>query len=309
MHRIEFLYWEDCPSHDLALRRLRSVLDAVGVEEDVHVVAVTSDAQAQALRFPGSPTIRVDGVDLFPVADATYGLNCRVFHTPDGRVTPVPTVAMLEDAVRSALRRRSGAPEAAREAGPSAGAGGRVPVALAVGSPLLPFALRGTDGRLHSTDDYRDARILGVVFTCLHCPYALAWEDRLIRIQRQYADRAVQLLLVNPTDPRRHPEDGEEHMRRRAQQRGYPFPFLADPGQQVAWRYGATRTPEVFLFDAARILRYHGAVDDAYEDPAAVQHPYLHQAVEALLAGRTPPHPQTPVVGCRISYSPLPPAQ
>ncbi|MDR7509918.1 MAG: redoxin domain-containing protein [Armatimonadota bacterium] len=305
MFQIEFLYWEDCPSHEPALKRLRQVVEALGVRASVRVIRVDTDEQARALRFAGSPTIRVNGVDLFPAPGEAYRLTCRVFLTPDGRVTPIPTVAMLEDALRSALDRPPRAASTEPADGGDAG-GGHTLLALEVGSPLIPFTLRDAAGHRVGTDDYRSARVLGVVFTCLHCPYALAWEDRLIRIQRDYAGRGVQLLLVNPTDPRRHPEDGEESMRRRAQERGYPFPFLADPAQEVARRYGATRTPEVFLFDSAGILRYHGGVDDNSEDPAAVRHPYLRQALDALLAGRTPPLAETPVIGCRIVYGHAP---
>ncbi len=311
MPEIEFLYWEDCPSHGPTLERLRQALDAAGVSALVRLIRVDSDEQARALRFPGSPTIRVDGVDLFPAPGAAYGLTCRVFHTPDGRVIPVPTVAMLLDALRSVLGRRPPEGEAA-PVGPDA-AGSRsaaaAPGPLPVGSRLIPFALRDADGRVRSTDDYRAARVLGVIFTCLHCPYALAWEDRLIQVQREYGPRGVQLLLVNPTDPRRHPEDSEENMRRRVRQRGYPFPFLANPGQEVARRYGATRTPEVFLFDDSRILRYHGAVDDSPEDPSAVRRPYLREALDALLAGNAPPDAETPVVGCRIVLTQQPQGQ
>ena len=97
---IELLYWEECPSYDLALQRLREVLAERQMAASVHLVEVTTEQQAEALRFPGSPTIRIDGQDLFPVPAGPYGLTCRVYHTRDGRVTPLPTKEMLEGALR-----------------------------------------------------------------------------------------------------------------------------------------------------------------------------------------------------------------
>lgn len=175
-------------------------------------------------------------------------------------------------------------------------------MAIALESRLVPFLLPGTDGRTYRPEEFAEARVFGVIFHCNHCPYAQAWEDRLIQTQRDYAPRGVRFVLINSNDPTRYPEDGFEKMRERAAAKGYPFPYLFDETQEVARAYGATRTPEIFLFDAQRVLRYHGAPDDNYEDPAAVRHPYLRDALEALLAGRTPPVPETTPVGCTIKW-------
>ncbi len=173
---------------------------------------------------------------------------------------------------------------------------------LAIESRLIPFALRGTDGATHRAEDFAQVPVFGVIFHCNHCPYAQAWEDRLIQTQREYAARGVRLVLINANDAAKYPTDDFAHMRARAQEKDYPFPYLHDETQEVARAYGATRTPEVFLFDARRVLRYHGAPDDNYEDPAAVQHHYLRDAVEALLAGETPATPETKPVGCTIKW-------
>lgn len=175
-------------------------------------------------------------------------------------------------------------------------------MALAIGSHIIPFALRGTDGVLHRSEDSAGAPVVGVIFHCNHCPYAQAWEDRLIALQRAYAARGVRLVLVNPNDPVKYPADDFAHMEARAEEKGYPFPYLHDETQEVARAYGATRTPEVFLFDRTGALRYHGAPDDNYEDPAAVLSPYLRDAIEALLAGTTPSTPRTTPVGCTIKW-------
>jgi len=173
---------------------------------------------------------------------------------------------------------------------------------LALESRLIAFALKGTDGKVHKPDESAGAKVLGVIFTCNHCPYAQAWEGRLIQAQRDYAARGVQFLLINSNDPAKYPVDSFESMQRRAAEKQYPFPYLFDATQEVARQYGATRTPEIFLFDAGRSLRYHGAPDDNYEDPQAVRQPYLRDAIEALLAGKPPATVETKPVGCSIKW-------
>jgi peroxiredoxin len=173
---------------------------------------------------------------------------------------------------------------------------------LPLESKLVPFSLPGTDEKTYSADQYRQAKILGVVFTCNHCPYAKAWEDRLINAQRDFAKSGVQMLLINSNDPAKFPDDSFENMKRRSKEKGYPFPYLFDESQEVAKSYGATRTPEVFLFDAGRVLRYHGAPDDNFEDPSAVTHHYLRDAIQALIAGRRPDTTDTKVIGCTIKW-------
>lgn len=173
---------------------------------------------------------------------------------------------------------------------------------LALESRLISFALRGTDEMVYRPESYRGAKVLGVIFSCNHCPYAQAWEGRLIQIQRDDADRGVQLLLINSNDPAKYPDDSFQNMQRRAKEKQYPFPYLLDETQEVARQYGATRTPEIFLFDERRVLRYHGAPDDNYENPAAVRQPYLRDAIEALLASKTPRMTETKPVGCTIKW-------
>jgi len=173
---------------------------------------------------------------------------------------------------------------------------------LALQSRLIPFSLKGTDGRTYRPEDFAQAKVFGVIFTCNHCPYARAWEDRLIRGQRDYANRGVRFILINSNDPVKVPDDSFDQMKVRAQAKAYPFPYVFDDTQEVAKAYGATRTPEIFLFDESRTLRYHGAPDDNYEDPAAVRHQYLRDALDALLAGSTPPTPETKAVGCTIKW-------
>jgi hypothetical protein len=130
----------------------------------------------------------------------------------------------------------------------------------------------------------------------------LAWEDRLIEAQRDYADRGVQFILINSNDPNRYTVDDFPHMKTHAQEKGFPFPYLFDESQEIARAYGAGYTPEIFLFDSDRRLGYHGAPDDNYDDPGAVKRTYLRDALDALLAGKSPAVAQTPPVGCTIKW-------
>ena len=173
---------------------------------------------------------------------------------------------------------------------------------LQIGAPAIPFDLPGVDGRRYRLDDYADKDALAVVFTCNHCPYAQAWEDRLIRLQREYADRGVAFVAINANDPVKYPGDNFEAMQERARSREYPFPYLQDLPQTTARAYGAVRTPEVFVFDRERKLVYHGAPDDNTE-VEQVQHHYLRDALEAALEGRPAPLAETPPVGCTIKWS------
>ncbi len=175
---------------------------------------------------------------------------------------------------------------------------------MKVGDPAIPFRLPGVDGREHALEDYADREAVVVIFSANHCPYVRAWEDRMVALQREYAPRGVQFLVISSNDPAQYPEDGFDRMKERAQEKGYNFPYLFDETQEVARAYGAQRTPEVFVFDRHRRLRYHGAIDDNYEDPGKVRRHYLREALEAVLAGGEPEVFETPPVGCTIKWRP-----
>ncbi|MBM3470855.1 MAG: thioredoxin family protein [Armatimonadetes bacterium] len=175
---------------------------------------------------------------------------------------------------------------------------------LAIGDRIVPFSLPATDGSTVSADQFADRAVLGVIFWCNHCPYVKAWEDRLIAIQREYAEKGVQMVMISSNDPVAYPDDSFDAMRSHAREKAYPFPYLFDESQQVARSYGATRTPEVFLFDRERVLRYHGAPDDNFERPEEVTSRYLRDALDALLAGGTPAEATTPPKGCTIKWRP-----
>jgi peroxiredoxin len=173
---------------------------------------------------------------------------------------------------------------------------------IKTGAPALPFTLPGTDDLNHALSDYCDNAVLVLIFSCNHCPYVRAWEDRMIEIQSDYEHRGVQLIVINANDVTKYPEDSFPKMKERVKNKGYNFPYLYDETQEVARSYGAERTPEVFVFDQQRTLRYHGAIDDNFQEPDNVSKTYLRDTLDALLAGETPPMAETRPVGCTIKW-------
>ena len=169
-----------------------------------------------------------------------------------------------------------------------------------IGDTVPPFDLPATDG----TDKGPGATPTVVVFTCNHCPYALAWHDRLLSVARDYGQRAVQVLFVNPNDAERYPRDSFEAMKERVQaDGGWPAAYLRDEAQEVARLFGAKTTPDVFVLDAEGVLRYRGAPDSDYENPAQ-DASWLRDALDALLEGREPDPAETEPVGCSVKWLP-----
>jgi peroxiredoxin len=173
---------------------------------------------------------------------------------------------------------------------------------LQLGDKAPNFELVGVDDKTYRFSDYNDAQAVVVVFTCNHCPYALAWEGRFIQLQADFANRGVQFLAICANDGEKYPADSFPAMKDHASESGFNFPYLHDESQQVAKSFGAQRTPEVFVFDAEGTLRYHGAPDDNYDEPDAVSAHYLRDALEAVLAGNTPEVATTAPVGCTIKW-------
>jgi len=172
---------------------------------------------------------------------------------------------------------------------------------LALASEAPPFDLPGTDGSNHSLEDYADASLLAVVWSCNHCPYVQAWESRMKALQRDYGTRGFRLVAINSNDSDTYPEDSFEEMQARAEREEFNFDYLHDEDQSAARAYGPSRTPEVFLFDRGRRLVYHGAIDDSRDEGSVREH-YLRDALDALLAGDDPPIAETPPVGCSVKW-------
>jgi peroxiredoxin len=174
-------------------------------------------------------------------------------------------------------------------------------VTLTIGAEAPDFELPDTDGGTWSVSDSGAVGATVVAFTCNHCPYALAWHDRIADVARDYAERGVRVLAVNSNDAKRYPRDSLQAMKDRVAREDWPMPYLHDAGQEVARAYGAKVTPDVFVLDAERRLRYRGAPDSDYDDPAAGA-AWLREALDAVLAGREPTRAETKPVGCSIKW-------
>lgn len=173
---------------------------------------------------------------------------------------------------------------------------------LRIGDHAPGFRLLGVDGKDYSLEESKDKRVVVVMFSCNHCPYVKAYEERFIELQKDYKDKGVVLVTINPNDDKRYPEDSFENMKIRAREKGFNFPYLRDESQAVARAYGATRTPEVFVFDEKRILRYHGRIDDNVYEPSQVRQHYLRDALDAILSGNKVPIEDTEPVGCTVKW-------
>src|SRR5215831_434731 len=186
------------------------------------------------------------------------------------------------------------------------GAADMQPPTLALGAAAPDFKLPGVDGRTYELKDFAGSKVLVIVFTCNHCPTSQYYEPRIKELAADYKDKGVALVAIMPNDPKsvRLDElgwtdlsDSFEEMKIRARDRAYNFPYLYDGDTEVVSKaYGPVATPHVFVFDEERRLRYVGAIDDS-ERVQHVQKHYLRDALDALLAGRTPPATQTKVVG------------
>ncbi|OFX18160.1 alkyl hydroperoxide reductase [archaeon RBG_16_50_20] len=173
---------------------------------------------------------------------------------------------------------------------------------LKIGDKAISFKLPGVDDKVHSLDEYAGKNGLAVIFSCNHCPYVRAWEDRMVQIQADYAGKGIQLVAINANDDTKYPDDSFPKMKERSREKKFNYPYLRDETQEVARAYGAERTPEVFLFDKGLTLHYHGAIDDNYDNPSAVKEHYLRGALDAMLSGKPLSTSETKPVGCTVKW-------
>lgn len=173
---------------------------------------------------------------------------------------------------------------------------------LKVGDQAPEFTLKNVDGKMVSFKDFKDAKGFIVTFTCNTCPYAQAYEDRIIDLHKKFASQGYPVIAVMPNDPGVQPGDSFDKMKQRANEKNFPFPYLFDEGQKVTLQYGATRTPEVYLLDKNLTLRYTGAIDDNAHDLSAVKTKYVENAIAALEKGQDPTPNFTKAVGCGVKF-------
>ncbi|HYK45232.1 MAG TPA: thioredoxin family protein [Parafilimonas sp.] len=174
------------------------------------------------------------------------------------------------------------------------------PAGYKIGDKAEDFALKNVDGKMVSLKDYRNVKGYIVVFTCNHCPFAKAYEERIIELHKKYAPLGYPVVAINPNNPQMNPEDSYEMMQARAKEKAYPFAYLFDEKQQVYPKFGATRTPHVFLLTKDLSIAYIGAIDDNSQDPSAVKNKYVENAITALEKGEQPNPAVTKAIGCSI---------
>lgn len=172
-----------------------------------------------------------------------------------------------------------------------------------IGDVATDFSLLNVDGEMVSLADFEDAKGFILIFTCNTCPYSVAYEDRIIALDKAYKSKGYPVIAINPNDPAAIDGDDLADMKVRATEKGFNFPYLQDVGQQVYPQYGATKTPHVFVLQKEgnnNIVRYIGAIDDSSRKPNKVKKRYVEQAVDALLAGKSPSTTTSKAIGCSI---------
>lgn len=172
---------------------------------------------------------------------------------------------------------------------------------LSPGATAPAFTLPATDGTEHSLPAAGESAASVVVFTCNHCPYALAWHERILNAARDYAGRDVRFFAINGNDAQRYPADSFDAMKERVKAESWPFPYLRDESQEVARTYDAQTTPDLYVFDGDLKLVYSGAPDADFDDPAQ-NAAWLRDALDAVLAGGDPDPAETKPVGCSVKW-------
>lgn len=178
------------------------------------------------------------------------------------------------------------------------------PLALGTAMPAADVEMKNVDGLELNLSGVAGDKGTLVIFTCNHCPYAKAWEERIAKIGNEWMEKGFGVMAINPNDPSKYAEDAFDEMVVRARTLGMKFPYVVDGRSDVARAYGATKTPEVYLFDAEAKLVYQGAVDDNAKDAAGVDRHYLTEALTAISTGKKIPMPVTKAVGCSIKFRP-----
>ncbi len=171
-----------------------------------------------------------------------------------------------------------------------------------VGDKARDFKLKNTDGEYVSLADFKDAKGFILIFTCNGCPYAVAYQQRIVELDKMYSKKGFPVVALNPNDTGLQPIDDLEGMKKRAKEEGFTFPYLKDD-QGIFKDYGATRTPHVYVLNREGddyIVSYIGAIDDNYKDADAASEHYVRNAVDALLAGKKPEVTTTKAIGCTI---------
>ncbi len=169
-------------------------------------------------------------------------------------------------------------------------------------APMAQTKMRTVDGSTTTIAAAAGKQGTLVIFTCNSCPWVKAWQGRMVELANAYVKKGVGVIMINANDPEVNGEDGFDGMVARAKQLGMGFPYAVDASSDIARAFGATRTPEAYLFDADGQLVYHGTIDDNARHPDAVKEHFLADALEAMLGGEPVPSPETKALGCSIKF-------
>lgn len=172
-----------------------------------------------------------------------------------------------------------------------------------VGDNATDFSLKNVNDKMVSMKDFKSAKGFIVIFTCNHCPFSQAYEDRIIALDKKYTAKGYPVIAINPNNPAKQKDDSFELMKVRAKEKGFTFPYLFDDGQKIYPQYGATKTPHVYILQKEKkdyVVKYIGSIDDNYEDESAVKHKYVEDAVDALLTKKEVTVKETKAIGCSI---------
>lgn len=173
---------------------------------------------------------------------------------------------------------------------------------LKIDSTIPYFSLIGVDDNTYNLQFFSDKKILIIIFSCNHCPYVQAYEDRIISLQLEFEKDKVQIIAINSNDDIKYPDDSFEEMKKRAKLKNFNFPYLKDETQDVAKLFGATHTPQIFLFDQKRKLKYEGKIDDNLQEPEKVKSKYLRDAIVEVVNNQEVSIPETFSIGCTIKW-------
>lgn len=171
-----------------------------------------------------------------------------------------------------------------------------------IGKLCPDFDLLATDGKRYRLADFQNKKVLVVMFICNHCPYVKAVEDRILQLARDLSQESVQFVAICSNDPTEYEEDSFENLKKRAEEKQYPFPYLHDPEQTVAKEFDAVCTPDFYVFDSSRKLVYRGRLDDSWKDVTKVTQQSLKDAIENALSEQPPFEKQFPSMGCSIKW-------
>ena len=172
-----------------------------------------------------------------------------------------------------------------------------------IGDLADDFSLKNIDNSMVSLADYKDAKGFIVTFTCNTCPFAVLYEDRIQALNEKYGSQGYPVIAIMPNNTDVKPGDNMQAMKQRAQEKGFTFPYLIDKGQKVYPKFGATKTPHIYVLEKTKkgnVVKYIGAIDDNHEDASAVKIKFIENAVDALLKGEEVMRKETKAIGCSI---------